>query len=382
MMADSAPVLIWLADRERKCIYFNQTWLQFTGRTLNEELGEGWSKGVHPDDRPECLKVCHAAFANLQPFEMEFRLRRADAQYRWVLNSGVPRFDDDGTFAGYIGSLIDITDRRRAEERSRYQAALLDKAQDAILVQDLNSRLISWNKGAERIYGWAASEAIGERADDLLFKDPSAALEARRAVVENGEWTGELRQVNKNGKELFIQSRWTLVQDPDSNAILVINTDISEKKTLENQFLRVQRLESIGVLAGGIAHDLNNVLVPILVVAELLRTLPRESQGVSLIGFHGHTVRHLANEQITMQIGNPWLLAEKTGMRVVSDFRRHEKRTWTAPLGGAGRSVLRRSRRVVGRGRRVLRAGRRSLRGARRSRRSERRWQRTRRHDS
>src|SRR6267142_3159969 len=112
---------------------------------------------------------------------MEFRLHRADGQYRWVLNSAVPRFEGDRTFAGYIGSLIDITDRRLAEERIRYQAALLDKAQDAILVHDLNSQLIFWNKGAERIYGWTASETIGERADNLLFKDPSAALEAGRA---------------------------------------------------------------------------------------------------------------------------------------------------------------------------------------------------------
>ncbi|MCI0536661.1 MAG: PAS domain S-box protein [Verrucomicrobiales bacterium] len=295
IMADSAPVLIWLADRAGKCTYFNRTWLQFTGRTLKQELGDGWTEGVHPIDRPEFLEGFRQSFAKVQPFEMEFRLRRADAQYRWMLNSGVPRFEGDGTFAGYIGSLIDITDRRLADERIRYQAALLDKAQDAILVHDLNNQLIFWNKGAERIYGWSASEAIGERADDLLFQDTTPALEAHRAVVEHGEWAGELRQVHKSGKELFVQSRWTLVPDPTGKAILVINTDISEKKTLENKFLRAQRLESIGVLAGGIAHDLNNVLVPILVVAELLRTKVTDSDSIEWLDTLESSAKHGAN---------------------------------------------------------------------------------------
>jgi PAS domain S-box-containing protein len=269
--------------------------LQFTGRTLKQELGDGWTEGVYADDLARCLKVLSEAFAARQPFESEFRLRRADGQYRWMLNSGVPRIEGDGTCAGYIGTLIDITDRRLADERIRYQAALLDKAQDAILVHDLGSKVVFWNKGAERIYGWTAAEAVGQRADQLLFDDPSAAVEPRRAVLETGEWAGELRQVHKSGQELFVQSRWTLVPDPGGKAILVINTDITEKKALEDKFLRAQRLESIGVLAGGIAHDLNNVLVPILVVAELLRTKVTDADSIEWLDTLESSAKHGAN---------------------------------------------------------------------------------------
>ena len=119
LMADAAPVLIWVADTRRLCTYFNKGWLDFTGRTLAHELGNGWTESVHPDDLAGCLDAYGAAFEDRTPFRMEFRLRRADGEYRWILNQGTPRFHRTGTFSGYIGSCIDITDRRRAEETLR-----------------------------------------------------------------------------------------------------------------------------------------------------------------------------------------------------------------------------------------------------------------------
>src|ERR1043166_6401177 len=173
-----------------------------------------------------------------------------------------------------MGTLLDITERRQAEEQIREQAALLDKAHDAILVTDLQDRLIFWNKSAERVYGWTSAEVLGKNPYELLFKEQSPQLvEALQAIVRTGEWAGELRQITKDGKNVIVESRWTLVRDVDGRpkSKLVINDDVTEKRKLEGQFLRAQRLESLGTLAGGIAHDLNNVLAPIMMAVQLLR---------------------------------------------------------------------------------------------------------------
>ena len=116
VMADCAPVLLWMADTYGLCTFFNQVWLQFTGRTMEQEYGNGWAEGVHFEDFQRCMHTYMTAFVQRKPFAMEYRLRRADSQYRWVYDQGAPRFAADGTFAGYIGSCIDITDRREAHQ--------------------------------------------------------------------------------------------------------------------------------------------------------------------------------------------------------------------------------------------------------------------------
>ena len=172
-------------------------------------------------------------------------------------------------------------ERKRAEQKISEQAALLDVATDAILVRDLDNQILFWNKGAERLYGWKALEAVGKNALDLLDGEQQAKLkQVQKILVQNGEWQGELHQLTKDDKEVIVESRWTLVRDEESQpkSILVVNTDITQKKQLEAQFLRAQRMESIGTLASGIAHDLNNVLTPILMTAQLLEAEPQEER--------------------------------------------------------------------------------------------------------
>jgi two-component system CheB/CheR fusion protein len=118
-LADSAPVLIWMSGLDKACHYFNKTWLDFTGRTMAQEVGEGWVEGVHPEDLDHCIGIYVACFEARQPFVMEYRLRRFDGEYRWLLDQGVPRHDERGEFAGYIGSCLDITERRQAAEDLR-----------------------------------------------------------------------------------------------------------------------------------------------------------------------------------------------------------------------------------------------------------------------
>ncbi len=176
-------------------------------------------------------------------------------------------------------------ERRRVDERVREQAALLDKAQDAILVRDLEHRITYWNKSAERLYGWAAEEALGRSVEKLLYQDTTGFHDAMAQLRERGEWVGELQQFNKQGSGLVIEGRWTLVRDDRGvpRAVLAINTDITEKKKLEMQFLRAQRMESIGTLAGGIAHDLNNVLAPIIMAIDLLKLSVTDERGRSML---------------------------------------------------------------------------------------------------
>jgi PAS domain S-box-containing protein len=116
VMADSAPVMLWVSGVDMQCTYFNRGWLEFTGRSLDAELGSGWTAGVHAGDAAYCMRTYEDAFERREPFHMEYRLRRHDGEYRWVLDSGAPRFDADGRFAGYVGSAIDVTEHRRAEE--------------------------------------------------------------------------------------------------------------------------------------------------------------------------------------------------------------------------------------------------------------------------
>jgi two-component system, cell cycle sensor histidine kinase and response regulator CckA len=181
------------------------------------------------------------------------------------------------TFSGREAKLAlanDITERKLAEDRVREQAALLDLASDAILVQDLSGKVRFWNKGAERLYGWSAAHALGNQMDTLFpTQDKPALAAAEQELLARGEWIGELRKLTQNGVELTISSRWTLLRNDRGEpcSVLKIDTDITAKKKLESQFLRAQRIEGIGTLATGMAHDLNNILAPILMSAGYLR---------------------------------------------------------------------------------------------------------------
>lgn len=130
LMADSAPMLMWMSGTNKLCTFFNRGWLRFTGRSLEQELGEGWASGVHPEDLEHCREIYSTAFDGRASFEMEYRLRRYDGEYRWIIDYGVPRFEANGAFCGYIGSCIDITERKRSEMSLRDLTGRLIHAQE------------------------------------------------------------------------------------------------------------------------------------------------------------------------------------------------------------------------------------------------------------
>jgi len=177
-------------------------------------------------------------------------------------------------------------EHKQTEQKIREQAALLDVATDAIFVRDLEDRILFWNRAAECLYGCRAQEAIGRKTGELWQeKNLSLLPDSLKIVMKNGSWEGELLQRTNCGREIIIESRWTLVPRFGNKipSILVVNTDITQKKQLESQFLRAQRLESIGILASGIAHDLNNVLSPILMSAQLLEQQMRDERSRQLL---------------------------------------------------------------------------------------------------
>jgi PAS domain S-box-containing protein len=164
---------------------------------------------------------------------------------------------------------------------------MLDLAHDAIHVRDLEGHVRYWNQSAERLYGWSAEEVIGARIADLACAGPEDLEKERKArdQVEAGDWSGELSHRSRNGRSFLVHSRWTLVRDAEgvAQSILVIDSDITEQKELEAQFLHAQRMDSIGTLATGIAHDLNNILAPVMMIGPLLRAEIKDDSTLALL---------------------------------------------------------------------------------------------------
>jgi PAS domain S-box-containing protein len=229
-------------------------------------------------------KIQQSLHAN-EPYQLLYRITAADGKIKWVWEKGEGIRGASGEIEALEGFITDITERKSAEERVREQAALLDRAQDAIYVEDPDGVIGFWNRGAGHIYGWTAEEACGRKADSLLRKEGPAHAEIRASVLEKGEWVGERTDFAKDGRAIIVECRCSIVRDDRGGpvSILVINTDITEKKSIERQFFRSQRMESIGTLAAGIAHDLNNVLAPISMSIAMLRTRTADPAGLKLL---------------------------------------------------------------------------------------------------
>ena len=279
-IAENVADLIVMLDRSGHCLYHNPAYAEAVGRSHTEHCEDVFAD-AHPDDRHALRRAFAETLRTGRHPRVEFRLRRTDGAIRHLEAQHTVVRDAGGAVSQVIVVARDVTERRAAQERIERQAELLDRAQDAILMRDMHDRITYWNRSAARIYGWSADEAHGREVTALWNEDPAQVETARRATLLHGEWMGEIPQRSRTGAELVMQSRWSLVHDKNGEpaGFLVINTDIAEKKRLEAQFLRVQRAESIGLLAGGVAHDINNVLVPILSATEMLEPIVSDPDG-------------------------------------------------------------------------------------------------------
>lgn len=233
----------------------------------------------------------------------------------------------------------EIFERKQAEQKILEQAALLDITTDAILVRDLNHRIQYWNKGAERIYGWEAQEAIGKNANELIYRRETLDQleDSRKTLLETGSWQSELYQITKEGKNIIVASRWTLVRDENGQpkSILTVNTDITEQKQLESQFLRVQRMESLGTLASGIAHDLNNALTPMMMTVQLLECKLPDEQSQQWLSILETNIKRAADLVKQVLLFSRGLEGQRTTLQVehlISEIERIAKQTFSKAI--------------------------------------------------
>jgi PAS domain S-box-containing protein len=285
VLVEATTAIVWDTPASGEFTVEQPSWTQFTGQSFEELRGWGWLNAIHPDDRTHTERIWSESVANRTIYEVEHRLRTKDHVYHNMMVRAVPILDARGAIRQWIGIHTDITERKKAEERIFEQAALLDKTRDAIMVRDLEGKLLFWNKGSEGMYGWAANEVIGRKTADFLYVNPEQFEEFNGLTISRGDWSGEVSQLDKTGTEIIIEARWTLIRDREGHpkSILAINTNITERKKIEQQFLRAQRMESIGTLAGGIAHDLNNILAPILMSIQILKLTATEPQAAQIL---------------------------------------------------------------------------------------------------
>jgi PAS domain S-box-containing protein len=283
-MVDSNAQGVFFWNTKGEIIGANDAFLRLV-RYSREDLEAGriaWAAMTPPEyadlDRRGLAEV--AANGVCTPYEKEF-IRKDGSRVPIFIGAAV--FEDNPDEG--VCSVVDLTEIKLAMKQIVEQAALLDKARDAILVRDLEGNILFWNKGAERMYGWTRQEIVGRNMGALCYANPKIFEEANELVIGQGEWHGELQHLTKDGHGITIEARWTLIRDNDGQpkSVLAINTDITDRKKIEAQFMRAQRMESIGTLAGGIAHDLNNILAPIMMSIDILRSSSDSPQTTQIL---------------------------------------------------------------------------------------------------
>ncbi|NEU81117.1 PAS domain S-box protein [Nostoc sp. UIC10630] len=297
-MIDAEPECIKLIARDGTLLEINAEGLAMMEVESPDVLiGKPIDAVIVPEYRAAFADL-HKSICKGKKGTLEFEIVGFKGTRRYMETYAVPlRNESDGTFI-HLALMRDITQQKQAEQKIREQGLLLDVSTEGILVRNIHNQILFWNQGAERLYGWKAEEVVGKNVLQLLYKDISLQLEdAYLKVMNTGEWRGELHQLTKEGKVIIVESRWILIRDDhgQTKSILSVNTEITQQKQLEAQLLRSQRLESIGTLAGGIVHDLNNILSPILMSVQLLQKKLPDSQSQQILQTLENNVKRGAN---------------------------------------------------------------------------------------
>ena len=284
-LAESAQDVIFVINRHYCLDYGNQEMARLLGLSPAELIGRPVSRFSQAEAVTQQRRHFDTVIESGRPLRFEEKLSFQNVEM-WFGTQFVPIRNPAGEVSGVLGVARDITEHKHAENKIREQAALLDQAHEAITVRDLEGRLLYWNRGAQQLYGWSAAEVLCRVAEEFFAKEKAAQFgPIKERVLQSAEWAGELNNVTKAGQKLVVMSRWTLIRDEGQQpkSILIIDTDVTEQKKLEAQFFRAQRMDSLGILASGIAHDLNNILAPTLMTAHLLREINPSPEAEELI---------------------------------------------------------------------------------------------------
>lgn len=236
-LADNTPVMIWVADEMDRVFYVNKSFEEFTGLKASEATDEAWANLIHPDDHQVAIKEYSESFSKRERVLIEYRIRKQNGEYRWVIDEAIPRVLPDGTFLGYIGSFVDINDRKLVEEKIRFQARVMQEVSEAIIALDFNNVVITWNKGAENIYGIPAADIIGKPMGafvEMHYINDSYKLSLEHLNKYN-HWSGELYFDRRDGKRVYIHSAVTFLTDEKGNRIGYVgnNRDITDRRKSE-----------------------------------------------------------------------------------------------------------------------------------------------------
>jgi diguanylate cyclase (GGDEF)-like protein/PAS domain S-box-containing protein len=294
-IANGGMVLIWTSGKDGLCDYFNLPWLQFTGRTLAQELGNGWTEGIHPDDYEQCLNTYTSNFDQRTSFTMEYRLRHACGQYRWILDQGNARFDKSGEFIGYIGFCYDITDRVKADQQIRQAASVFSYAREGILITDTNGVIIEVNEAFTRITGYTREEALGQHPRLLKSgRHDKAFYESMWSVLlTDGHWTGEIWNRRKDG-ELYVElTAISAIRDASGKTLryVALFSDITLLKKHQSQLEHIAHFDALTNLPNRVllADRLQHAMLQALRRRQLLAVIYLDLDGFKAINDgHGH----------------------------------------------------------------------------------------------
>ena len=337
-LADSGMALIWTSGLDKKCDYFNQPWLKFTGRTLDQELGDGWAEGVHPDDLARCFRIYTEAFDRRASFSMDYRLRRHDGEFRWVQDEGTPRHDSRGHFLGYIGHCLDITDRKRAEEALQHANANLEQqvsertaslraseerlhlafraTQDGVWDWNLETDEVFYSPRWKRMLGYEEGEIEPHASAWKRLMHPDDLPQSLEVVagVRRGEreYVMEFRLRHQDGHYVDILSRgFPIRREPEGPIVRIVGThfDLTERKR-EAEALRQAKEAAESAnraksrFLGNMSHEIRTPLNAILGFAQLLRRdpalAPRQQRQLQIINRSGEHLLRLINDVLDM----------------------------------------------------------------------------------